>query len=104
MILTPQKWDSHSIVAEIHRRGMSLERIAAEAGCKRASLSWSMKIPKPRFNRVIADFLGVSLHELWPHWFDRDDKLISTQALPRRVDRITRGSHPARAAGRRQAA
>lgn len=99
------EWDRPAILAEIRRRDSTLGQIAEEAGLAAATLSWALKNPRPRANRVIADFLGVSMHELWPHWFDRDDKLISTRPLksPRR-ERITRGSGAARASASRRVA
>jgi hypothetical protein len=44
---------------------------------------WALIKPHPRANAAIAEFLGVSLHELWPQWFDEDGKLISTTPLAR---------------------
>lgn len=97
MEIEGRQWDRHAILAEIGRRGSSLGEIAETVGLRRASLSWALKIPRIRANRAIAEFLGVSLHELWPQWFDEDGKLVSTKALPRPdLHRITRGSHPAR--------
>lgn len=96
----PKVWDRPAILAEIRRRGSNLARIAEAAGLKRTSLSWAMKNPRPRPCRAIAEFLGEPLDELWPNWFDKNGKLISTRPLDEpgpRADSITRGARPARA-------
>lgn len=76
-------WHRADILAGVRKRGSNLAEIARSVGLKRQSMYWAFIRPQIRANRAIADFLGVSMHELWPQWFDADDKLISTQALPR---------------------
>ena len=76
-------WHRADILAAVRKRGSNLAEIARNVGLARQTLYWAFIAPRLRANRAIADFLGVSMHELWPQWFDADDKLISTQALPR---------------------
>ncbi len=85
-------WDRPAIIAEIRRRDSSLTKLANDNGVPRTSLSWALIQAKPRFNRIIADFLGVPPHVLWPEWFSRRGTLISTKP----IDRITRGASRAR--------
>lgn len=103
----PTGWDRHDIVAEIRRRGSSLAELARQEGLKRPTMTWSLVMPHKRANRAIADFLGVSLNRLWPEWYDAQGNQISLRSqvssAHRRADRITRGSHPARATARRVA-
>ena len=75
-------WHRADILAAVRKRGSNLAEIARNVGLARQTLYWAFIAPRLRANRAIADFLGVSMHELWPQWFDADDKLISTQALP----------------------
>ena len=76
-------WHRQQIIAAVRMKGSSIAAIGRDIGLKRPTMSWALIAPRIRANRAIADFLGVSMHELWPQWFDADDKLISTQALPR---------------------
>lgn len=76
-------WHRADILAAVRKRGSSIAEIARNVGLARQTLYWAFIFPRIRANRAIADFLGVSMHELWPQWFDAEDKLISTQALPR---------------------
>jgi Ner family transcriptional regulator len=79
-----RKWDRHAIRAEIARRGSSLTKLAAEARLSPSSMSWALwSRPHLRANKAIAEFLGVSLQELWPEWFDADGKVISTKPIAR---------------------
>lgn len=76
-------WHRQEIIAAVRMKGSSIAAIGRGIGLKRPTMSWALISPRIRANRAIADFLGVSMHELWPQWFDADDKLISTEALPR---------------------
>lgn len=71
-------WDVHAIKAEIHRRGQTLASLAQAAGYRPATMRWALKRPIPGANRAIAQFLGLSIQELWPSWYDADGKLIPT--------------------------
>lgn len=77
-------WHRADILAAVRKRGSTLAEIARGVGLARQTMYWAMSTaPRLRANKAIAEFLGVSLHELWPQWFDEDGKLISTQPLPR---------------------
>jgi Ner family transcriptional regulator len=65
-----RNWDKHSIKAEIHRRGATLTQLAVDHGLGSCSCRVGLIHPMPAANRVIAAFLGVPLHELWPTWYD----------------------------------
>lgn len=71
-------WDSFAIKAEIRRRGKTLTALAKEAGYQPATVRWAFIRPFPGANRAIAQFLGLSVQELWPDWYDCDGKLIPT--------------------------
>ena len=63
--------DRHDIMAAVRKRGSTLAGVGRSVGLSRKSMSWALIRPHLRANKAIADFLGVSLHELWPQWFDR---------------------------------
>lgn len=92
-------WDQHAIKAEIRRRGQTLEGLAREAGVSGSFMRRAFRIPSTRTNRVIAMFLEIPVHVLWPDWFDDDGDLIpakSRRKLSRR--RLAMASHESRAA------
>lgn len=62
----PRVWDRHEIMAEIRRRGSSLRAVSLEAGLSESTCRKALAVPMPSGEAAIADFLGVTVHELWP--------------------------------------
>jgi Ner family transcriptional regulator len=79
-------WHRADIVAALHKRGMSLRRLALQHGRGESTLRSALHVPRSPSNRIIAEFLGVPIHELWPAWFDRHGRLKGPRnpAHPRR--------------------
>jgi Ner family transcriptional regulator len=79
-------WHRADIVAAVHKKRMSLRQLAKRHGRGESSLRAALHSPRTPANRIIAEFLGVSLHELWPAWFDRNGRLKGPRnpAHPRR--------------------
>lgn len=73
------------IKAEIRKRGSTLADISTKAGLGRRSASYALVVPMPTANRAIADFLGMTLHDLWPRWYDQSGERIKSQASPKRT-------------------
>jgi Ner family transcriptional regulator len=65
------------IIAAIHMRGMSLTRLGERHGLAESTLRAALQKPRTPSNRIIAKFLGVPMHELWPDWFDERGRLIT---------------------------
>lgn len=60
------KLDWHGIVSALHRRGMTLTKLAElnnlpESACRKAKT-----IPYRKAEAAIASFLGMKVEELWP--------------------------------------
>lgn len=70
---SPHKED---IKAEIRKRGETLISLARKKQLSRDAIALSLLKPLPRANKAIADLLGVSVHYLWPKWYDPDGKRI----------------------------
>ena len=68
----PHKWDRHAIKAEIHRRGMTLTRLAQQAGVESSACRAALIRPNIRGERIISDFLGIPRHILWPDRYRQD--------------------------------
>lgn len=77
--VAPHKED---IKAAIRKKGGNLRllRSAAEKDSQikigYSTLTLCLDRPLPRANKLIADFLELSLHHLWPKWYDADGKRI----------------------------
>jgi Ner family transcriptional regulator len=70
-------WHRADVVAAIHKRGTSLAGLARQHGLGDSTLRNALTYPRKPSNQIIANYLGQSLHELWPAWFDRAGRLIS---------------------------
>jgi len=76
-------WHKADIHAAVRKAGSNMSEIGRSVGLKRQTMYWALIFPHFRANRAIADFLGVSLHEIWPQWFDADGKLTSRRPILR---------------------
>ena len=69
----PKKvWHIEDIKAEVRKRGATMSEVALNAGLYPNQLSQCLRFPSPRSNQAIAEFLGLTVHDLWPQWFDAD--------------------------------
>ncbi len=59
-------WHPELIKAEVRMRGTNLTKLAIENGMHRTALTKAIYEPLTKGEKIIAEFLGVSLHELWP--------------------------------------
>lgn len=83
-----ENWHRADVVAAVRKRGSSLAAIAKDHGLSRQTLYWALTKPHRRANNAIAAFLDLSLHQLWPQWFDRAGECKTetrTQARRRRL-------------------
>lgn len=74
--MTIKGWHRADIVAAIHKRGTSLAGLARDHRLGDSTLRSALSYPRTPSNTIIADFLDVPLHELWPAWFDRRGQLV----------------------------
>ncbi len=85
-------WSSHRILAEIRSRGISLRGLSLASGLGAQTLTSTLQKPNERGEKIIAKFLGVAAHELWPERY-----LPSGQ---RRQPQPKKNYHPQRRFGR----
>jgi len=90
-------WHRADIVAAIHKRGSNLAQLGRDNGLADSTLRAALTYPRKPSNIIIARFLKRSLHELWPHWFDRSGELVVTRRNAAR-GRARRSSQKQRAA------
>ena len=71
-------WERPYIRAEIEVKfGGTLSDFAKAKGLNRLTLYSSFTQRTPTCNRVVAEFLGVSVHSLWPHWYHPNGDVIA---------------------------
>lgn len=79
-------WDKFAIKAEVHRRGESLTDLGLKNGLAKSSCRSALIIPVPAANRAIADFIGQTVHDLWPDWYREDGtRILSNGSRPSRT-------------------
>lgn len=93
-------WSPTDIRAALKERGITFKQLAlwngAHAQNLASCLSWKTRYPKG--NQIIADALGVSLHELWPHWYPPEgyrnltaSRTYPPEAFERILERVAGG-------------
>lgn len=63
-------WHKEDIKAEIRKRGKTLKAVAEAYGVSASTVRNAVIHPSHSGEKVIADFLKVPLHELWPDRWD----------------------------------
>lgn len=58
--------DRFDIKAMVHRKGKSLRDLALESGLSESACRVALIRPLPAGEAAIADFLGLTLQDLWP--------------------------------------
>lgn len=64
-------WHPAYIVAEVHVKGVTLRELSLGAGLKKDSLKNALYRKCPKYERIIADAIGVSPAEIWPSRYTR---------------------------------
>lgn len=59
-------WHREDIKAEIRKRGMTMNALAAARGLRPSTVRNALSRPVFSGEIAISDFLGVAAHELWP--------------------------------------
>lgn len=70
---TQPGWHQQDIQHAIRKRGTTLAELSRQSGLARGTLQTIFYKRYPRGQQIVADFIGVSLHELWPDWYGPDN-------------------------------
>ena len=76
-----QNWDAPGILAAVKRKGSNLTALARGAGLQPSACRTSLTRAFPAADKVISDFLGVSLNELWPDRYLSDGSRIDKRTI-----------------------
>jgi len=77
----------------VHKRGETLASLARRHGVNESTARKCLYRPLPAGNRLVAGYLGMQLHELWPEWFDTHgnrSKPVNDSSVDRRTHRQKR--------------
>lgn len=90
-------WHPADIKAAIHKRGMTLSKLAVDNGLTESCVRAALLRCQPAADAVISSFLGVPLHELWPDRWDAEGLRVhhvrdETTANPERAHRLSAGA------------
>lgn len=72
------RYDRHAIKAAIHRKGMTLTRLAVEAGLDPAACRMALARRNFAGEKAIATFLGVELYKLWPDRYLPSGEIVNS--------------------------
>lgn len=75
----PGGWHQQDIQAEIRKRGSTLAELSRQHGLNRGTLQTVFYKRYPKGQAIVADFIGRTLHELWPNWYGPDNEPLPTQ-------------------------
>lgn len=73
------------VIARLHKKGGTLTALAGDKQLHPSALGHCLRRCIPAANQAIADFLGVTVHELWPEWFDTKGRRIATRRNASRI-------------------
>jgi len=75
--------DWPGIVAELHRRGMTLTELAKRNGLPLGATRKLRSTPHFKAQRIVAEFLGMKPEELWPdRHHQRKPRILDTAKYP----------------------
>ena len=66
-----QDWHPAHVVAAVRVKGFTLRSLSIEAGLNQDSLKNALYRKCPKYERIIADAIGVAPEEIWPSRYAR---------------------------------
>lgn len=65
-------WHRIDIVAELHKRGVTMRGLSASAGLKPDTLKNALARSYPKGERIIANALNLEPASIWPSRYNKD--------------------------------
>jgi Ner family transcriptional regulator len=81
--MSPAPWHPADTLAQLKKRGTNMGRLAEHYGVIPETLRTAMYKPSPCGEVVIAHFLGVHPHLIWPDRWTADGKLANRKRMKR---------------------
>ena len=92
------RWNRHTILAAIRERGMTLDKLALMHGRNAGSFRNVWKRENSINERIIAEFLGVPVEQLWPDRYPKVSHRIYDSKKWGEVEGKKSPLHPSKAA------
>ncbi|WP_019222464.1 helix-turn-helix domain-containing protein [Bartonella rattaustraliani] len=83
-----QKWDRHSILAELRRRNMTLAELAKAYQLPSSSVQHIWTRPNEKAERAIADFIGLPVEQIFFERYPKSRRRIFKAAKHAHTDSI----------------
>lgn len=87
----PNNKHPEDIKAAIRKTGITLEELGEKTNVPGNTVRKSLYVPCPKGNRVVAKYLGQTVHDLWPEWFDENGNRILSKTGSKHTSRQSRG-------------
>jgi Ner family transcriptional regulator len=78
-----EDWPRNKIRAAILEKGKSQAALAREAGYSESCVRNAILRPLPSGERIVSDFLGVPVQQIWPSRYFPDGRPRTQPRLPR---------------------
>ncbi|WP_208432535.1 helix-turn-helix domain-containing protein [Bartonella taylorii] len=85
---TTQKWDRHSILAELRRRNMTLAELAKAYQLSSSSVQHIWTRSNEKAERAIADFIGLPVEQVFSDRYPKSRRRIFKAAKHANTDSI----------------
>lgn len=68
----PKDWTRHDVLYAVRKTGTCLSQLSMKLGYNRGTLGNALNIPCPKYERLIAEHLGLPVQEVWPTRYHAD--------------------------------
>jgi len=68
----PQDWHRADVVAAVRKAGSNLQALSRSHGLCDGAVRNALYMPAPRYERLIAEFLGTTAQKIWPSRYHTD--------------------------------
>lgn len=62
----PKDWTRHDVLYAVRKTGTCLSALSRKLGYSSGTLGNALNIPCPKYERLIAEHLGLPVQEVWP--------------------------------------
>lgn len=73
------------VKGELELRGLSLRKLAVREGVSHQAMSSALVTPSSHLQAVIAEALGLTVHQLFPEWYDASGARLGRTRSPQRI-------------------
>lgn len=65
-------WTHHDVLYAVRKTGTCLSQLSIKLGYHRGTLGNALYIPAPKYERLIAEHLGLPVEKIWPTRYHAD--------------------------------